>query len=84
MTLKEFTDMAHSCNSPIPVTLFSDIESEEEFRLTKNAGLVLLKFQSTYQSSVFLRSEFANAKVEAFYGVSKDTYHVIVEIDDLQ
>lgn len=43
MTLKEFTDMAHSCNSPITVTLFSDIESEEEFRLTKNAGLVLLK-----------------------------------------
>lgn len=48
MTLKEFTDMAHSCNSPITVTLFSDIESEEEFRLTKNAGLVLLKFQYTY------------------------------------
>ncbi len=84
MTLKEFTDMAHSCNSPIPVTLFSDIESEEEFRLTKNAGLVLLKFQSIYEPAVVLTSKFVNARVEAFYGVSKDTYHVIVEIDDLQ
>ena len=58
MTLKEFTDMAHSCNSPITVTLFSDIESEEEFRQTKNAGLVLLKFQYTYQTAVVLTSKF--------------------------
>ena len=84
MTLKEFTDMAQSCNSPITVMLFSDIESEEEFRLNKNAGLVLLKFQSTYQTEAVLTSKFVNARVEAFYGVSKDTYHVIVEIDDLQ
>lgn len=56
MTLKEFTDMAHSCNSPITVMLFSDIESEEEFRLTKNAGLVLLKFQYTYQTAVVLQA----------------------------
>ena len=67
MTLKEFTDMAHSCNSPITVTLFSDIESEEEFRLTKNARLVLLKFQYTYQTAVVLTSRFVNARVEAFY-----------------
>lgn len=84
MTLKEFTSMARSCNSPITVILFSDVESAEDFRQTKDAELALLKFQSTYQSSVFLRSEFANAKVEAFYGVSKDTYHVIVEIKGLQ
>ena len=84
MTLKEFTDMARSCNSPITVMLFSDIESEEEFRLNKNAGLVLLKFQSIYEPAVVLTSEFVNARVEAFYGVSKDTYHVIFEIDDLQ
>ena len=76
--------MARSCNSPITVILFSDVESAEDFRQTKDAELALLKIQSTYQSSVFLRSEFANAKVEAFYGVSKDTYHVIVEIKGLQ
>ena len=84
MTLKEFTDMAQSCNSPITVMLFSDIESEKGFRLNKNAGLVLLKFQSIYEPAVVLTSKFVNARVEAFYGVSKDTYHVIVEIDDLQ
>ena len=56
MTLKEFTEMAQSCNSPITVMLFSDIESEEEFRLNKNAGLVLLKFQSIYEPAVVLTS----------------------------
>ena len=48
MTLKEFTDMAQSCNSPITVMLFRDIESEEEFRLNKNAGRPSMAFQKTH------------------------------------
>lgn len=43
-----------------------------------------MKFQSIYEPAVVLTSKFVNARVEAFYGVSKDTYHAIVEIDDLQ
>lgn len=74
MTLVELTKLFYSTNKdPTRIYIFNDEASVDNFANGDNDFDVLFCIQSHYACQMYLKPEYANAKVEYFYAVEKDT-----------
>lgn len=79
MTLNDFSNMLFSTDTEAMIRVFERDEDVDQYFAGDRGGL-LFSFQSPMQPHVFLRDEYANAKVENFYAAVRDEIYVIIEL----
>lgn len=78
MTLTEFVNMLFSTDNDAIIRVFECDEDVDQYIAGDRGGL-LFSFQSPMRAHVFLREEYANAKVKNFYAAARNEVYVIIE-----
>lgn len=78
MTLTEFVNMLFSVNNDAIIRVF-ECDGDVDQYIAGDRGGLLFSFQSSMQAHVFLREEYANAKVQNFYAAARDEVYIVVE-----